>query len=274
MPELPEVETVKRSLQPILEGQRIDRIDVLYGGIIKNIAAEDFCRQAADRIIENIGRRGKYLLFNLSGGYTLVIHLRMTGQLIAAAGNEPLSKHTHLIFYLSGGAQLRFVDIRKFGLVFLVPTGEWDKAGGLCDLGPEPLEEEFAPAVFQELIKKKKGRLKAFLLDQRNIAGIGNIYADEIMFAAGLHPERRVETLKPDEIDKLYAAIKAKLEEGVESRGTSIRDYVDGRGEKGGFQEKLQVYDRGGQICVRCGTSLVKSVIAGRGSVFCPHCQR
>lgn len=273
MPELPEVETVKRSLQPILEGKRITGIEVLYSGIIKNITPEEFCHLAVDRVITDIGRRGKYLLINLSGGYTLIIHLRMTGQLIALEGNEPLTKHTHLIFHLSKDTQLRFVDIRKFGLVYLVPTGEWEKAGGLADLGPEPLGESFVPTVFQELIKKKKGMLKAFLLDQKNIAGIGNIYADEIMFTAGLHPERRIETLDMKEIDKLYFAIKAKLKEGIESRGTSIRDYVDGRGEKGGFQEKLQVYDRGGKICLKCGTTLVKSVIAGRGSVYCPGCQ-
>jgi formamidopyrimidine-DNA glycosylase len=274
MPELPEVETVKRSLQPFLEGERIIGIDVLYERIIKNINPQEFSRLLVDRVIKSIKRRGKYLLFNLSEGDTLVIHLRMTGQLLISKQEEPLTKHTHLVFHLAGGKQLRFVDVRKFGLIFLVRTGAWNQAGGLGELGPEPLAEDFTNEVLLGLLKNRRGMLKAFLLDQKRIAGIGNIYADEISFMAGLQPKRKIETLKKPEIEALYLAIRTKLQEGVEFRGTSISDYVDGKGEKGSFQERLQVYDRAGQPCFKCGTNLVKSIVAGRGTVSCPKCQR
>jgi formamidopyrimidine-DNA glycosylase len=198
----------------------------------------------------------------------------MTGQLLISNQEEPRTKHTHLVFHLSGGKQLRFVDVRKFGLIFLVRSGAWDQAGGLAQLGPEPLAEDFTVEVLLGVLKNRKGMLKAFLLDQKRIAGIGNIYADEILFMAGLLPQRRIETLNMPEIEALYLAIRTKLQEGVEYRGTSISDYVDGRGEKGSFQERLQVYDRGGKPCLKCGTNLVKSVVAGRGTVSCPKCQR
>ncbi|MDX9872780.1 MAG: DNA-formamidopyrimidine glycosylase, partial [Clostridia bacterium] len=209
MPELPEVETVRRSLQLLLEGQKITGVEVFYGGIIKNVDAEEFAALSKDKSIVSIGRRGKYLLLELSEGYTLVIHLRMTGQLLYTQADEPVTKHTHILFHLSGGHELRFVDVRKFGLIFLVKTGRWEACGGLANLGPEPLEEAFTLRAWNKLIANQKGGLKAFLLDQRKIAGIGNIYADEILFAAGLHPLKRVESLKPKEIAALYSAIVA-----------------------------------------------------------------
>lgn len=274
MPELPEVETVRRTLEPLLAGKKITGVDVRYGGIIKNMEAGEFSRLLKNKTIAEIGRRGKYLLLELSDGYTIVIHLRMTGQLIFTQVAEPEAKHTHIIFHLPGKEQLRFVDIRKFGLLFLVKKGEWEQCGGLARLGPEPLSGAFTLQAWSALLAGQKGGLKAFLLNQAKVAGIGNIYADEILFEAGLHPQKRVETLESAEIAALHAAIVAKLSEGVACRGTSISDYVDGQGEKGGFQERLQVYDQKGRPCPRCGTLLVKAVIAGRGTVCCPYCQR
>ncbi|MFZ5753928.1 MAG: DNA-formamidopyrimidine glycosylase [Bacillota bacterium] len=273
MPELPEVETVKRSLEPHLIREKITGMDIYYGGIIKEPELPLFRSLIQDKEIKSLGRRGKYLLLNLSEDLTLVVHLRMTGRLTVTDPAQPVDKHTHLIFRLSGGKELRFTDVRKFGLVYLVPTGCWNSIGGLFTLGPEPLEEEFTLAYLQEKVQHKKTKLKNFLLDQRQIAGIGNIYADEILFEAGLHPERSVETLTAEEVERLYYAIRSRLQAGVEHRGTSFRDYVDGTGAKGGFQNELKAYGREGEPCERCGTQLVRSVVAGRGTVFCPCCQ-
>jgi len=274
MPELPEVETVKRSLEPYLAGEKITGVEIYYGGIVKEPEPAVFRALVQDKEIKSLGRRGKYLLLNLSGDLTLVIHLRMTGRLTVTDRAQPVDKHTHLIFRLSGEKELRFTDVRKFGLVYLVPTGCWNSIGGLFTLGPEPLEEEFTLACLHEKVERKKNtKLKNFLLDQREIAGIGNIYADEILFEAGLHPERPLATLTPEEIKRLFCAIRSRLGAGVESRGTSFRDYVDGTGAKGNFQNELKVYGRGGEPCGKCGTQLVKSVVAGRGTVFCPRCQ-
>lgn len=273
MPELPEVETVKRSLESHLVGEKITGIEIYYGGIIKEPESALFRSLIVGKEIRSLTRRGKYLLCELSEGLTLVIHLRMTGRLYLTDPQQLVEKHTHIIFRLSGGKELRFHDTRKFGLIYLVPTGCWQPIGGLFSLGPEPLEEAFTLAYLQEKIRDRKTRLKNFLLDQRFIAGIGNIYADEILFVAGLHPERPVETLTAKEVERLYHAIRSLLQAGIEHRGTSFRDYVDGMGARGGFQNKLKVYGRGGEPCERCGTRLVRSVVAGRGTVFCPCCQ-
>lgn len=273
MPELPEVETVKRSLAPFLKGTKIMDVEILFAGIIKEPTPILFREKIRGKTIIDLERRGKYLLFFLDEGLTLVIHLRMTGQLTVCSRDLPVNKHTHLIFSLSSQQEWRFTDVRKFGLVYLVPTGHWERIKGLWNLGYEPLAENFTLQVLTELLRGKKGKLKSFLLDQSKIAGIGNIYADEILFEARLHPQREIRTLQAKEMENLYKAIKLKLEEGVIYRGTSLRDYVDGRGEKGGFQERLQVYGRGGESCNRCGTCLERIIVAGRGTVFCPHCQ-
>ena len=274
MPELPEVETVKRSLNPFLKDVKIENIEILFTGIIKEPEPALFKEKIKGKTIIEIKRRGKYLLFSLNQELTLVIHLRMTGQLTICDKELPINKHTHLIFALSSGKELRFTDVRKFGLVYLVPSGKWEGIKGLFNLGFEPLAEDFTFEVFAELITNKQGKLKPFLLDQSKIAGIGNIYADEILFEAGLHPQREIKTLTSEEIQKLYFALRTKLEESIKYRGTSKRDYVDGRGEKGEFQERLQVYGRKGEVCNRCGIRLQRIVVAGRGTVFCPHCQR
>jgi len=274
MPELPEVETVKRSLTPFLRGAQIKNVEIFFPGIIKEPEPALFKEKIKDKMIIEIKRRGKYLLFSLNEDLTMVIHLRMTGQLTICSRDLPINKHTHLVFELDSEKELRFTDVRKFGLVYLVPTGRWEGIKGLFNLGFEPLAEDFTFAVFAELINNKQGKLKPFLLDQRKVAGIGNIYADEILFEAKLHPQREIKTLTSEEIKTLFLSLRAKLEESIKHRGTSKRDFVDGRGEKGNFQEKLQVYGRGGEACNRCGNTLRRIVVAGRGTVFCPHCQK
>ncbi|HHY06137.1 MAG TPA: bifunctional DNA-formamidopyrimidine glycosylase/DNA-(apurinic or apyrimidinic site) lyase [Clostridia bacterium] len=274
MPELPEVETVKKSLVPYLKGQKIENVKIFFTGIIKQPTPILFKERIRGRTIVDLERRGKYLLFFLDGGLTLVIHLRMTGQLTVCSGDVPISKHTHLIFFLASQQEWRFTDVRKLGLVYLVPTGNWACIHGLNNLGYEPLAEEFTLQVLGELLRGRKGKIKPFLLDQSKIAGIGNIYADEILCQAGLHPERTINTLRTVEVAKLYRAIKLILKEAVVCRGTSLRDYVDGRGQKGNFQERLQVYGRKGEPCYECQTPLERIVVAGRGTVFCPRCQK
>ncbi len=273
MPELPEVETVRRSLEQVLSGEKIVKVELYYGGIVKTPDPQSFVDILQGKVIQELKRRGKYLIFCLSDNYNLIIHLRMTGQLILCEPGTSIAKHTHIIFHLGNGRELRFVDIRKFGLIYLVPAGEWQEIKGLYTLGPEPLSAEFTFEKLQESIKNKKVKLKTFLLDQRQIAGIGNIYADEIMFTAGINPERTLESLTKNEIEELYQAIQLKLEEGIKYRGTSFSDYVDGLGEKGSYQTRLNVYQRAGEPCKRCGTTLVKKVVSGRGTVFCPKCQ-
>ncbi|MGI6145058.1 MAG: bifunctional DNA-formamidopyrimidine glycosylase/DNA-(apurinic or apyrimidinic site) lyase [Clostridia bacterium] len=274
MPELPEVETVRRSLFPYLKGVRIENVEILFAGIVKEPEPALFREKIKGRTVKEIKRRGKYLLFTLDEDLTLVIHLRMTGQLTICSKEFPLNKHTHLTFALSSGKELRFTDVRKFGLVYLVPTGKWEGIKGLFNLGFEPLAPDFTFDVFTEFITNKQGKLKPFLLDQSKIAGIGNIYADEILFEAGLHPQREIKTLTPREIKKLYFALRTILEESINCRGTTMHDFVDGHGKKGSFQERLQVYGRRGEACNRCGTRLQRIVVAGRGTVFCPHCQK
>lgn len=273
MPELPEVETVKRSLEPLVKGKIISGVEIIFEGIIKYPHPERFKEQLRGRKIMDLDRKGKYLLFFLDEDLTLIIHLRMTGQLMVCERNSPVAKYTHLIFQLSSGQDWRFTDVRKFGLVYLVPTGNWEKIKGLKNLGYEPLSEEFNLPVLKKLFAGRNGVVKVFLLDQTKIAGIGNIYADEILYEAGLHPRRNIGTLSEEEVRKLYVTIKSKLEEGIMYRGTSLKDYVDGRGEKGGFQERLKVYGRRGKSCYRCGTRLERIVVGGRGTVFCPQCQ-
>ena len=273
MPELPEVETVRRSLEPLVQGHSISEAEVYYGKIIKYPSVQAFLQQLKAQKIKGIRRRGKYLIFELSHEQLLIFHLRMTGRITAVKRETEVAKHTHLVIRLSNGLDLRFADIRKFGTVYLLNCGEECKVNGLFTLGPEPLGEEFSLSYLKEQIKGKKTAIKSFLLNQTKIAGIGNIYADEILFAARLNPGRKLDTLNDNEIEALHLAVRKKLLEGIKYRGTSFKDYVDGLGEKGEYQKRLQVYGRAGERCSRCGAALEKKVVAGRGTVYCPHCQ-
>jgi formamidopyrimidine-DNA glycosylase len=275
MPELPEVETVRRSLEPNLINKTIIDVKVNFPKLIKipSGEGETFRAILCGRKFKNIKRRGKYLLFYLDEGWVLVIHLRMTGRLLYIDKPAPVEKHTHLVFYLDDGTELRFHDVRKFGLIYLVKAQDLDNIGGLKTLGPEPLSEEFTYECFIDSLKGKKQRAKFFLLDQKCVAGIGNIYADEILFQAGIHPDQRVDTLNNDKKKALWQAIKDRLQAGVMHRGTSIKDYVDGFGQSGSFQHQLQVYGKYGQPCPKCGTIIERSKSGGRTTSFCPNCQ-
>lgn len=274
MPELPEVETVKRSLAPLLEKKRIEEVILHKEIVVAHPEPCLFIQKARGRQIEGISRRGKYLQIALEGGHTLVVHLRMTGALVFSPLQEPLPKHTHAVFQLDDGNLLRYTDIRRFGRLWLVAAGERDDFTGRSKLGLEPFDAGFSAQYLADCLKKRRITIKQALLDQRVIAGLGNIYADEILFAAGIAPWRPVSELAEEEWQKLAQIIPAVLEESIRHRGTSFRDYQDGLGQKGDNLSRLQVYQRKGQPCPCCGQALARTVVAQRGTFYCAACQK
>lgn len=273
MPELPEVETVRRTLEEQAAGKEIIGIEIFMAKIIKMPSIEEFRRQIIDKTIIKVDRRGKYLLVRLSGDMTLVVHLRMTGQLIYCPQEQEIIKHTHIIFNLNNAYHLRYIDQRQFGTLNLAANQEVANLSGIRTLGPEPLEGEFSKEYLDNYLTNKKTKIKALLLDQTFVAGLGNIYADEALFTAGIHPERLAGTLNSSEKSRLYMAIKEVLAEGIKYRGTTLKDYVDAEGKRGGFQNRLKSYGREGKPCVVCGNNIIKKKVGGRSSSYCPNCQ-
>lgn len=274
MPELPEVETVRRTLEPRLAGLNITAVQILTSKIIKTPAPEQFKDIILNKRIMKINRRGKYLIIELSEKYVLLIHLRMTGRLVYTDKDAELARHTHVIFTLSNGYQLRFSDTRQFGRLWLVPSASLEELSGFKDLGVEPLGERFTRDYLKKELRRRHARIKPLLLDQTFIAGLGNIYADEALHRAKINPERLATTLTPHEIARLYHAIREVLQEGIENRGTTVRDFIDGNGRAGNFQELLRVYSKEGAPCPNCKHAIVRKKIGGRSSYFCPFCQK
>ncbi len=275
MPELPEVETYVRELEPELLGRRIVAAQVYWPRTIAAPHPDAFAQAAAGLRFVSFGRRGKFMLLGMDNGATLLVHLRMTGKLlIKPAGAEP-EAHTHVVFELDDGRRLHYVDTRKFGRLWLTEEPE-SVVGGL---GPEPLGEEFCAAALGPRLAGRKAAIKALLLDQRIVAGVGNIYADEALFLAGIHPARPAGSLRPDEVERLCAAIQNVLERGISLRGSSLggsalQNYLRPAGERGGYQDEFRVYGRTGRLCLTCGAPIERTVIAQRSSHFCPTCQR
>ncbi len=273
MPELPEVETVRRTLETGLAGRRIAEVTrIAWPRMIAEPTPEVFRELLRDRLVTGVERRAKYIVVKLDRDEALVVHLRMTGQLTLRGDADEPDAHTHIVLRLAGGGQLFFRDARKFGRIWLL-----DRAGLQvlqARLGPEPLDDALPAEEFRTLLRRRKGRLKPLLLDQKLIAGLGNIYVDEALWTAKLHPLRTVPSLDDDDIDRLYDAIRAVLSEAIERRGTSISDYRDAWGEPGDNQDFLNVYDRAGLPCRRCGTPIVRTVVAQRGTYLCPSCQQ
>jgi formamidopyrimidine-DNA glycosylase len=237
--------------------------------LIARPAVEEFKYRLVGQRILDVKRRGKHLVVALSGGQSLIVHLRMTGRLLIKNRGDELDKHDHLIFELDDGRELRFNEVRKLGRMYLVDD-EDEVVGGL---GPEPLDDDFAPADFAALLSGRRGMIKPLLLNQRFMAGVGNIYADEALFSARIHPERRADTLTAEEIEYLYSAIRQVLAQGIQNRGTTISDYLDAEGRAGENQDYLRVFRRADQPCPRCGTPIERTVVGGRGTYFCPKCQ-
>ena len=269
MPELPEVETVVRALRLPLVGRTFTEVRNYWPGHIVTPSLPELQRRIHGRTILSITRRAKYLVFSLSGGETLMIHLKMTGHLSVVDPETPPDKYAHTIFKLDNEQELRFRDPRKFGRVYLVQ----DPAKIFGSLGPEPLDNGFTTAVLQKRLQNRKRVLKPLLLDQTFVAGIGNIYADEALFYARLHPERRSDTLSPAEIQALHSAIQKVLKLGIEREGASIDRYVKPDGSKGDMQNAVAVYGRTGDPCYRCGTPIQRIKLGGRSTHFCPTCQ-
>ncbi len=287
MPELPEVETVARQLEPELEGRRIEDLEVLDERWSRPVPAAELGAAISGATIEGLGRRGKYLLLGLDGGRTLVMHLRMTGNLVLVEGEEVLdpsegrrlyegersasARHLRARFVLDDGREVWFTDPRRFGEAFLIENS--GLAERFAKLGVEPLSPDFTPELLGRIAANRTAPLKSFLLDQSGVAGVGNIYADEALYRARLHPLSPAASMKPAHHEALRDAVVAALEAGIDAGGSSIDDYRDGRGERGSMQEKFLVHTREGEPCPSCGGVIVRIVVGGRSTYFCPSCQ-
>lgn len=270
MPELPEVETVASDLRAHLIGLMITGVTVNWQRTIARPAVAEFVHHVVGRRVRSVARRGKYVVIELEHGY-LLVHLMMSGRLHVVPADERMDSHLRAVFDLDNGQQIRFQDTRKFGRIYLVDDPQEVTAG----LGPEPLDDEFTLGDFRRQLARRTGRLKPLLLNQHFLAGLGNIYADEALFAAQLHPLRKADSLTPAEQARLYEAIRAVLGSAVRGRGTTLADggYTDASGEAGTYQARLAVYSRGGEACLRCQTPIERIVVGGRSAHFCPSCQ-
>jgi formamidopyrimidine-DNA glycosylase len=287
MPELPEVETVCRQLEPELEGRRIASLEVLDARWCRPVPPAELEAAVSGRRIERLGRRGKYLLLGLDCAQTLVMHLRMTGNLVLVEGEDKLDpsegmrlyegerstseRHLRARFTLDDGREVWFTDPRRFGEAFLIDDALLGER--FERLGVEPLSAEFTPEVLGQAAAGRVVPLKSFLLDQKGIAGVGNIYADEALFRARLHPLSPAGSMKPEHLEALRDGVVAALEAGIDGGGASIDDYRDGRGEKGSMQDEFLVHTREGEPCPRCDGTIERIVVSGRSTYFCPACQ-
>jgi formamidopyrimidine-DNA glycosylase len=281
MPELPEVETVVRDLRPQLAGRRIESVQLTRDPAIRRRLVRypnptRFVRRLRGRTIRSVERRGKYLVMPLDqDGERLVVHLGMTGHLRVWEPEEAPVKHTHLRAVLDSGLELRYDDPRQFGRLLLGTQDDLIAGRAFpARLGPEPIHGDLTEAEFDKIVKSRRRPIKSALLDQSFLAGVGNIYADEACFRAGIRPSRWTHRLTARERRALYSAIQEVLENSIAARGSSIINYVDAFGVRGTNQEKLLVYGRSGEPCVKCGTPLQGTRLAGRGTVYCRKCQR
>ena len=274
MPELPEVETIAADLRPQLVGRTITRCELSFPTIVRHPEPEEFIDAVVDHRIESVGRRGKYIQIGLGNSLLLVVHLGMTGQLRIVDEVAPLEKHTHAVFFLDDGRQLRYRDPRRFGRLLLGTEQALLSSKKMPRLGPEPIDPDFAADELYRRLRKRKTSLKALLLDQTAIAGVGNIYADESLHRARLRPDRVAGSLSKKSAQRLHESLRESLQTAIVNRGSSVDTYRDAWGEMGGQQEKLLVYGRAGEPCFTCGRPLAAIRIAGRTTVFCRRCQR
>lgn len=269
MPELPEVETVKNELAPHIVGRTVMKVNLLWEGIVRKPSAAEFSTRLKGRKITGLGRRGKYLLASLDNGEWLILHMKMSGSLLVRPVSSELPRFTRAVLHLDDGSGIFFCDPRKFGRMWLVK----DKESVIGELGPEPLEQEFTPAVLTRLLDKRKAPLKALLCDQHVVAGIGNLYADEALFLAKIHPLRLGGSLTTAELKRLHRAVLEVLRKGIKNKGASIENYVRPDGTPGGAHLEFLVPRKAGEPCIRCGTPVERITVRGRGTYFCPKCQ-
>ncbi len=276
MPELPEVETVRRGLLPVMQGKTILRADQRRPDL-RWPFPPDMASRLTGKRVERLWRRAKYILADLSSGETLLIHLGMSGRMLISTGDHPaLAKHDHVVLQMQEGPRVVFNDARRFGAMDLAPTDQVEAHKLLANLGPEPLGNAFDALYLAERLKGRKTPIKTALLDQRIIAGLGNIYVCEALFRAGLSPLRRAGDLRPDQIERLPAVIRDVLSEAIESGGSSLKDYRQADGELGYFQHNFRVYGRAGQPCLTegCDGEIQRITQAGRSTFYCQSCQR
>ncbi|MEO6397992.1 MAG: bifunctional DNA-formamidopyrimidine glycosylase/DNA-(apurinic or apyrimidinic site) lyase [Tepidiformaceae bacterium] len=271
MPELPEVETIRRDLAPLVVGRRVINVEVDPATLhlLAKAPIQALRSTLVARTFTSMGRRGKYLLLGMDDGRTLVIHLRMTGRLLWRHSADPVEQWERAKLVLDDGHDLRWADLRKFGTWSVVD----DTAPLLARLGPEPIDADLTLALFRAAIAGRGAAVKAVLLDQRRMAGLGNIYVDEALYEARIRPDTPAANLSPAAIKRLFASSRAVLERGIENRGASFQDYVDGQGKKGDQHNHVQVFRRTGKPCYVCATPIARTTVGGRSTHFCPKCQ-
>ena len=267
MPELPEVETIKKALEPFLVGRTFSGVRITDTRPIQRLSMDEFCSGLVGRKITGLSRRGKYLIIGLSGGGNLIIHLRMTGALLWNPNEE--ERFTRLEFSFDGGGRLIYTDVRRFGTMYLTS----DPNEVVAKLGIEPLSRRFTPISLAGMLKSRSLPVKSALLKQEHIAGIGNMYADEALFVAKIHPQQRADSLTSAQINRLYGAIKKVLKQGIKNQGASVRNYRGPDGSKGRAHEEFCVAHREGSPCPVCGSPVKRIVVGQRGTYYCPRCQ-
>lgn len=274
MPELPEVETVRRGLLARIVGRRIDGLEVYDRRLRYPVRPRVLERWVVSREVEDVQRRSKYLVIHLEGNGRLLIHLGMTGSLTLCDADRPKEDHVHVLFRLDDSRELRFRDPRRFGLVDAVTSSELGRDRRFSALGAEPLSDQFTGPEFYCRSRGSRRPVKTFLMDSTQVVGVGNIYASEALFRAGVHPRRAAGRLGRERWETLVASVRRVLSDAIDRGGTTIRDFHDARGEAGDFQDHLQVYDRAGEACLRCFGTVRRIVLAGRSTYYCPGCQR
>jgi formamidopyrimidine-DNA glycosylase len=272
MPELPEVETVRRTLDPWIRDRTIDDVRVFYDGLLRDIKPATFIQRLTGRTCDGIGRYGKYLLFRF-GDITLIVHLRMEGKFYIKPEEEPKDKHEHVFFVFKDGMSLRYHDVRKFGTMEIVPRDREMEGQGISSLGPEANSDDFTASYLHGRLKKTRRAVKTALLDQKIVAGLGNIYVDETLYRAGIDPRSKASALNERHAARIVDAAKAVLDKAVVLGGTTIRSYTSSLGVTGRFQNDLMVHMREGKSCKHCGETIVKTKVGGRGTYLCPDCQ-
>ena len=274
MPELPEVEVTRRSLEPHLMGRAVESVVVRETRFRVPLPKARIQRTLRGVMVEGLRRRSKYLFIDMANGRTLIIHLGMSGRLRYVSRDEEAEAHEHVVFRLDGGHDLRFRDPRRFGLVLLEPTEGLEDHALLRHLGPEPLEDQFSLDYLVERARGRSAPIKAFLMDARNVVGVGNIYVCEALWRAGVHPRRAAGRIGRERMARLHDAVQEVLQEAIAQGGTTLNDFADAAGEPGYFVVRLAAYGREGEPCTRCGTPIRRIVMSNRSTFYCPRCQR
>lgn len=274
MPELPEVETIKQDMLKKIKAKKIHMVDLINEQTIKIPLPQNFKKEVEGQTIQNIERKGKYLLVSLDSEKLLIFHLKLTGKLLFAVAGEKTPDYVRIVFNFSDESKLFFCDVRKLAEVYLLPHTELNRIKAIENMGPDPLSPDFTLEKFKERLVRRKGNIKSVLMDQEVLAGIGNIYSQEALYIAGIHPERKTPCLSIHEIEAIYRALLDVLQEAVECRGSSVNTYLDLHGNKGEYGHRLKVYGRKSEHCYQCSALIERKKISGRGTYFCNNCQK